>query len=42
LVGSSLSPAVVASLSGCLISTAKVMGISLVGEKFGRFTIVES
>jgi hypothetical protein len=39
LVGSPLSPSVVAALEGCLMSTAKVVGAALVGQKFGRFTI---
>jgi hypothetical protein len=39
LVGSSLSPLVVASLGGCLTSTAKVFSAALAGQKFGRFTI---
>jgi hypothetical protein len=39
LVGSRLSPAVVASLKGCLTPSAKVIGPALVGEKFDRFTI---
>jgi hypothetical protein len=40
LVGSRLLPAVVASLEHCLTSNAKVIGAALVGQKFGRFTIV--
>jgi hypothetical protein len=39
LLGSPLSPAVVASLEGCLVPTATVIGSALVGQKFGRFTI---
>jgi hypothetical protein len=39
LVGSPLSPSVVAALEGCLMSTAKVVGAALAGQKFGRFTI---
>jgi hypothetical protein len=39
LVGSRLSPAVVASLSDCLTWTAKVNGADLAGQRFGRFTI---
>jgi hypothetical protein len=40
LVGSWLSPAIVAGLEGCLTSTAKVIGTALAGRKFGRFKIV--
>jgi hypothetical protein len=39
LVGSPLSQSVVEALEGCLMSTAKVVGAALVGQKFGRFTI---
>jgi hypothetical protein len=39
LVGSPLSSSVVATLEGCLMSTAKVVGAALAGQKFGRFTI---
>jgi hypothetical protein len=39
LVGSPLSGLVVASLDGCLTSTANVIGASVAGQKFGRFTI---
>jgi hypothetical protein len=40
LLGSPLSEAVVAHLQGCLTPAAKVFGsASLVGQKFGRFTI---
>jgi hypothetical protein len=39
LVGSWLSPLVVAALEECLMSTAKVVGAALAGQKFGRFTI---
>jgi hypothetical protein len=39
LVGSPLSPSVVASLDGRLKSTAKVFGAALAGQRFGRFTI---
>jgi hypothetical protein len=39
LVGSQLSPSVVEALEGCLMSTAKVVGAALAGQKFGRFTI---
>jgi hypothetical protein len=39
LVGSPLSPSVVAALEGCLMPTAKVVGAALAGQKFGRFTI---
>jgi hypothetical protein len=40
LVGSPLSRSVVEALEGCLVSTAKVVGAALAGQKFGRFTIV--
>jgi hypothetical protein len=39
LVGSPLSPSVVAALEGCLMSTAKVVGHGLAGQTCGRFTI---
>jgi hypothetical protein len=39
LVGSPLSPSVVGALEGCLVSTAKVVGAALAGQKFGRFAI---
>jgi hypothetical protein len=39
LLGSPLSSAVVASLEGCLSAAADVIGNSLVGLAFGRFTI---
>jgi hypothetical protein len=39
LVGSPLSSSVVAALEGCLMSTGKVVGAALAGQKFGRFTI---
>jgi hypothetical protein len=39
LVGSPLSPSVVAALEGCLVPTAKVVGAALVGQKAGRFMI---
>jgi hypothetical protein len=39
LLGSTLSPGVVAIVKGCLTPTAKVVGPALVGQKFGRFTI---
>jgi hypothetical protein len=37
LLGSTLSPRVVANLKGCLTPTAKVIGPALVGQKVGRF-----
>jgi hypothetical protein len=40
LIGCPLSPTVVASLEGCLTPAARVIGPCLVGQKFGRFTIV--
>jgi hypothetical protein len=40
LVGTRLSPAVVAALHCCLSSTAKVVGVALVGQQVGSFTIV--
>jgi hypothetical protein len=39
LVGSPLSSSVIAALEGCLMSTGKVVGAALAGQKFGRFTI---
>jgi hypothetical protein len=39
LVGSPLSPLVVASLRRCLTRTAKVFSAALAGQKFGSFTI---
>jgi hypothetical protein len=39
LVGSPLSPLVVASLEYCFASTAKMFSAALAGQKFGRFTI---
>jgi hypothetical protein len=39
LLGSTLSPGVVAMVEGCLRPTAKVIGPALVGQKFGRFAI---
>jgi hypothetical protein len=39
LLGSTLSPGVVAILKGCLMQTAKVIGPALVGKEFGSFTI---
>jgi hypothetical protein len=39
LLGSTLSPGVVAIVKGCLTPTAKVIGPALVGQKFDRFTI---
>jgi hypothetical protein len=39
LLGSALSPGVVAIVEGCLTPTARVIGPALVGQKFGRFTI---
>jgi hypothetical protein len=39
LVGSRLSPAVVAALRDCLTLTAKVNCAALTGQRFGRFTI---
>jgi hypothetical protein len=40
LVGSPLSADVVANLENCLVPTAKVVGASLAGQRFGRFVIV--
>jgi hypothetical protein len=37
LVGSVLSPAVVAALEKCLTSTARVVGADLAARKFGPF-----
>jgi hypothetical protein len=42
LLGSTLSPGVVAIVKGCLTPTAKVVGLALVGQKFDRFTITAS
>jgi hypothetical protein len=39
LVGSVLSPAVVAALEGCLTSTAKVVGLGLIGREFRRLML---
>jgi hypothetical protein len=39
LLGSTLSPEVVAKIKGCLTPTAKVVGPALAGQKFDRFTI---
>jgi hypothetical protein len=39
LLGSALSPSVVANLERCLTSTATVKCPALVGRKFGSFTI---
>jgi hypothetical protein len=39
LLGSTLSPGVVANVKGCLTPTAKVIDPALVGHKFDRFTI---
>jgi hypothetical protein len=39
LLGSALSPRVVATVKGCLTPTAKVIGPALIGQKFDRFTI---
>jgi hypothetical protein len=39
LLGARLSPAVVASLKGCLSPAARLIGPALVGQKFDRFTI---
>jgi hypothetical protein len=39
LLGSTLSPGIVAIVKGCLMQTAKVIGPALVGQKFDRFTI---
>jgi hypothetical protein len=39
LLGSTLSPGVVAIVKDCLTPTARVIGPSLVGQEFDRFTI---
>jgi hypothetical protein len=42
LVGSPLSRAVIESLEHCLTSKAKVIGVALAGQMFGRFTSIGS